>query len=114
MSPPTLSRAWVYHWHSEGFGLPQGAELLATGVDFQCQAFRYGCNAVGLQFHPEVTYAMICRWTVRGASRLCSPNANPAHRHREAWFQHDAAVGRWTRSFLTGWVRPIAPASPAQ
>ena len=100
---------WVYHWHREGFGLPPGALSLATGLDFECQAFRFGSSAVGLQFHPEVTYAMICRWTVQGAGRLSSPNANPAHRHREAWFQHDAVVGRWTRSFLSDWAQNRVP-----
>ena len=96
---------WVYHWHSEGFRLPAGAVSLARGEDFECQAFRHGPRAFGLQFHPEVTYAMICRWTVRGACRLVAPNAFPPHRHREAWFIHDAAVERWTRSFLATWAR---------
>ena len=54
----------VYQWHREGFDLPCGATLLAEGQEFEVQAFRYE-NAFGFQFHPEVTYAMICRWTVR-------------------------------------------------
>ena len=46
----------VYQWHSDGFDLPEGAELLAAGgADFPNQAYRYGRQAVGLQFHPEVT-----------------------------------------------------------
>ena len=102
---------WVYHWHNEGFRLPGGAALLATGDHFECQAFRYGQNAFGLQFHPEVTYAMICRWTVRGAHHLGSPDAMPAYRQREAWFQHDAAVARWTRAFLPGWAAGSIPAA---
>ena len=56
----------VYQWHSDGFDLPEGAELLAAGgADFPNQAYRYGRHAVGLQFHPEVTYHMMCRWTHR-------------------------------------------------
>jgi GMP synthase (glutamine-hydrolysing) len=51
----------VYHWHREGFELPSGAELLAAGEDFEIQAMRYGSSAFGLQFHPEVTYAMMGR-----------------------------------------------------
>jgi len=53
----------VYHWHREGFDLPKGAELLAEGEAFLHQAFRIGQKTLALQFHPEVTYAMICRWT---------------------------------------------------
>jgi GMP synthase (glutamine-hydrolysing) len=96
---------WVYHWHSEGFQLPHGADCLAVGEDFACQAFAYGDAAFGLQFHPEVTYAMICRWTVRGAARLALPNAAPPHSHKEDWFLHDAVVARWTGAFLAAWLR---------
>ena len=72
----------VYQWHSDGFDLPHGAELLAVGgADFPNQAYRYGPRAVGLQFHPEVTYHMMCRWTHRGAERLTRPGAlsRPEH-----------------------------------
>ncbi len=48
-----------------GFELPCGAELLAEGGDFPVQAIQSG-NAFGFQFHPDVTYAMMHRWTTRG------------------------------------------------
>ncbi len=95
---------WVYHWHREGFSLPTGAEALARGTDFECQAFRYGEHAFGLQFHPEVTYAMMSRWIVHGAARAAAKNARPVHSHREAWFQHDGAVARWSSAFLAAWT----------
>jgi GMP synthase (glutamine-hydrolysing) len=57
----------VYHWHREGFELPAGAELLAEGEDFPIQAFRSG-HAFGFQFHPDVTTAMMHRWTRAAAS----------------------------------------------
>ena len=47
------------------FELPAGAELLAEGDDFPVQAFQSG-HAFGFQFHPDVTYAMMHRWTTRG------------------------------------------------
>ena len=75
----------VYQWHTDGFDLPKGAELLATGAeDFPNQAYRYGSKAVGLQFHPEVTYHMMCRWTIRGDERLTRPGraAAPAPARR--------------------------------
>ncbi len=96
---------WVYHWHREGFGLPPGAVSLARGEDFECQAFSHGDSAFGLQFHPEVTYAMLCRWGVHGACRLEAPSARPAYLHRDAWFEHDAGVARWTDAFLRLWAR---------
>ena len=48
---------------------PTGAELLAEGGDFPVQAFQSG-HAFGFQFHPDVTYAMMHRWTTRGHARL--------------------------------------------
>lgn len=110
--------SWVYHWHREGFCLPTGAISLASGTDFECQAFRYGRNAFGLQFHPEVTYAMMSRWIVHGAARAAAKNAKPLHGHRRDWFQHDAAVACWSSAFLAAWSRgalassgtvPLAP-----
>ena len=67
----TICPQWpdhVYQWHREGFELPAGGELLAEGENgFAVQAFRYGIG-YGIQFHPEVTHAMMHRWLVRGAA----------------------------------------------
>ncbi len=100
---------WVYHWHGEGFSLPAGAEALADGTDFACQAFRYGRGAVGLQFHPEVTYAMMSRWIVLGHEKASAKNARPVHQHRPDWFLHDAPVARWAESFLAAWAAGALP-----
>jgi GMP synthase (glutamine-hydrolysing) len=104
----------VYQWHSDGFDLPEGAELLATGgADFPNQAYRYGRYAVGLQFHPEVTYHMMCRWTHRGAERLTRPGARSRPEHLVGWFQHDGRVAAWLEAFLLAWLEGrLAEASP--
>ncbi len=52
----------VFHWHGDTFDLPAGAELLARGETCANQAFRVGANAWGVQFHPEVTTAIIDDW----------------------------------------------------
>gem|GEM_PF-1507744 len=60
----------VFQWHKEGFDLPADAALLASGgEDFPNQCYRYGDHVFGMQFHPDVTYEMMCRWTARGARR---------------------------------------------
>ncbi len=101
---------FVYQWHFDGFDLPAGAELLADGVgDFPHQAYRYGRNAVALQFHPEVTYQMMCRWTTRGAERLTRPGARPPREHLDGWFQHDGAVSTWLARFLAAWAADKLP-----
>src|SRR5262249_50101419 len=48
----------VYQWHREGFDLPYG---------------------IALQFHPEVTHAMMHRWTTTGHERMALPGAKPRH-----------------------------------
>lgn len=95
----------VYQWHREGwFDLPKGFEALVEGDDFQHQAFRLGDKAYGLQFHPEVTYAMMCRWTVRAHERMQTPGARPRHEHLSGWFEYDPAVRRWLDGFLDLWA----------
>jgi GMP synthase (glutamine-hydrolysing) len=94
----------VYQWHREGFDLPHGATLLAKGKDFEAQAFRYGAAAFGFQFHPEVTLAMMCLWSLRSRERLSQPGAHPRHRHLQGWLRHDAAVARWSEAFLAAWL----------
>ncbi len=50
----------VFQWHRCAFALPPGSELLAEN-DVGPQAFRLG-RAWGVQFHPEVTAAMVGGW----------------------------------------------------
>jgi GMP synthase (glutamine-hydrolysing) len=52
----------VFQWHGDGFGLPRGALRLASSAHYDNQAFRIGKNVYGLQFHLEVTSAMIESW----------------------------------------------------
>ena len=54
-----------FHWHRETFDLPAGAELLASSGLTPHQAYRYGTNVYGLQFHPEVNAAMIADWSTQ-------------------------------------------------
>lgn len=94
----------VYQWHREGLELPRGATLLAEGDTFACQAFRYGPAAFAVQFHPEMTLAMMNRWTVRGAERLALPGARPRQEHFSERGVHDAANAAWLTRFLDRWL----------
>ncbi len=95
----------VYQWHREGFELPHGAELLIEGEGhFPNQAYVYGGKAFALQFHPEVTTAMLHRWTVKAASMLARPGAKPAHSHFQDRMVHDPSVACWLDRFLDYWL----------
>ncbi|MGI9365806.1 MAG: glutamine amidotransferase [Rhizobiaceae bacterium] len=94
----------VYQWHREGFDLPHGAVHLARGKTYPNQAFRYGDRAFALQFHCELTLAMMCKWTVKGAERMIMPGAQQRKQHLEGRLVHDAAVKNWCDSFLDLWI----------
>ncbi len=99
--------AWpdiVYQWHREGFDLPAGARRLAASEMFENQAFRYGPAAYGIQFHAELTLAMMHRWTVRGRERLKLPGAQPRRAHFDGRAVHDARLRQWLDDFLDLWL----------
>jgi GMP synthase (glutamine-hydrolysing) len=52
----------VFQWHCDTFDIPPGATHLASSEACEAQAFRYGENVYGLQFHLEVDAPMVERW----------------------------------------------------
>ena len=89
----------IFHWHGETFDLPSGAELLASSVACRNQAFRVGDRIYGLQFHLEVTPAMIVEWCredeacagALDARHPIDPHAHAAHTRELA----ETIFGRW-------------------
>jgi GMP synthase-like glutamine amidotransferase len=57
--PKTMT---VFQWHGDTFDVPAGARNLATSRLFKNQLIKVGPNAYGIQFHLEVTEAMIKDW----------------------------------------------------
>jgi GMP synthase-like glutamine amidotransferase len=52
----------VLQWHGDTFDLPVSAVRLARSELYENQAFRYGQNVYGLQFHVEANERMIDDW----------------------------------------------------
>lgn len=82
----------VFGWHEDGFMLPAGAVCLGSSVYFENQAFRYGKNIYGLQFHLEATPQMIDhRLNVRAKELAKIPYVSPdkvradTHSYSSAW-----------------------------
>lgn len=90
----------VYQFHREGFSLPRDAVLLASSETYPNQAFRYGDNAWGIQFHAELTRMMMQRWVVRGAERFVLPGAQPGRDHLGGRLIWDMHLKRWLDEFL--------------
>lgn len=52
----------VFQWHGDTFDMPEDSILLASSNEFPHQAFKF-MDSYGLQFHPEVTPALIELWS---------------------------------------------------
>lgn len=51
----------AFHWHGDTYELPAGAVHLARSDSYEQQAFAFR-NAYALQFHLEVTSALVAEW----------------------------------------------------
>lgn len=96
-----------FQWHREGFSLPAGAQLLASGPVFENQAFKLENKPVyGIQFHPEVTQTIRRTWIEKASEMLELPGAQDAETqalHAEA---ADSKIAVWLEGFLDKWLPP--------
>ena len=67
------------------------------------QAIRYG-SGYALQFHPDVTHAMMHKWTTRGHDRMQLPGAKPRDSHFADRAVYDYSARAWLSVFLEHWM----------
>lgn len=95
----------MYQWHKEGFDLPEGCIRTASSDSFENQAFYVKeTNAYGVQFHTELTLAMLHRWTVVASERLVMPGAKTRGEHMQGRFVYDPPIKTWLDTFLDNWL----------
>jgi GMP synthase (glutamine-hydrolysing) len=92
------------HYHQ--FGIPAGATCLASSKLYPHQAFRYGENTFGFQFHPEASRRMLKGWIERRGERNNAPGAYSPVRQLSDNRKYDAPLGEWFVGFLESWVAP--------
>lgn len=59
-----------FHWHGDTFDLPSGASHLAESDACLYQAYSYGRNVLGLQFHLEATVDSVQQFVKAGENEL--------------------------------------------
>ncbi len=88
----------VFQWHEDTFDVPQSGTLLATGPNCPHQAFKVGKCAYGIQFHIEVTEAIINDWckayfnSQDKEKQLLAKNMLQTYRQKNAEFNWQADV----------------------
>ena len=104
-----------YQWHRETFEIPAGAVHLAHNDAFDAQAFRYDGHVYGIEFHPEMTLAMVERWTAseKGEPMLTLPGAQPREVQLEGYRRYAALSDRWLGRFLDQRLLGVDPAARA-
>jgi hypothetical protein len=60
----------VFHWHSDTFDIPTQGYRLAWNDTYPNQAFCIQGNAIGIQFHPEMTLEMVKSWCESTAGQM--------------------------------------------
>jgi GMP synthase-like glutamine amidotransferase len=98
--------SFVLQWHGETFDLPAGAVHLASSELCRNQAFRFGEQVFGFQFHLETTPDMIADWCRQDANcgdvcELPGP-IDPYAFDREQETNAAQVFGRWTTFLNAG------------
>jgi len=103
----------LYQWHKEGFELPRGAELLASGEGFPNQAFRIGDKTFGVQFHAEAPPPLYATWMTANPGFETLRGAQDKAQQAQLAERHDGPTERWLADFLADWVAPARLAAGA-
>lgn len=94
-----------FQWHFDVFGPPPGAQVIAES-DVCPQAFVFG-RSLGLQFHPEVTMAIMDDWIETYRHELDADGVDPDGLMEETHRRIDAS-NRNARHLLERYLERIA------
>jgi GMP synthase (glutamine-hydrolysing) len=94
----------VLHWHGDTFDLPSGAVNLAYTETCPNQAFTFGPNVLGLQFHLEIPATRFERWLIGHACELAAAGMSVADL-RSAAQHHAPMLARNAEDLLGRWLR---------
>jgi GMP synthase (glutamine-hydrolysing) len=110
----------IFQWHGDTFAIPHGAVHLASSAACRHQAFRFGRNVYGLQFHLEVDEPMIQRWlkapgnqreleSLRGTIDPAAIASETPHHIERSQALGEAVFGDYIRLFHVRYRRTVLP-----
>ena len=94
---PFAADPLTLHWHGDTFDMPRGATLLASTDLTENQAFSFGPNAIGFQFHPEAQRAGFERWLVGHTAELTQAGIDPRTLRADMQMHGDALAAKAAR-----------------
>lgn len=108
-TPGRLGHALQQRGYTLDVRRPRFGEALPPTMAEHAGAIIFGgpirCGrAFALQFHPEVTHAMMHLWTTRGHERMELPGARPRHTHFADRAVYDYSARAWLSVFLERWL----------
>ncbi|MDN3518692.1 glutamine amidotransferase [Aquisalimonas lutea] len=99
----------VLHWHGDTFDLPDGAEHLAATDVCPNQAFRYGRNALALQFHAEAAGASLERWFIGHTGEIAATPGVTVPRLRADTARWSGPLTERGRRCFSEWLSTVIP-----
>jgi GMP synthase (glutamine-hydrolysing) len=96
----------VLHWHGDTSDLPAGATLLASTEICANQAFSWGRNALGFQFHPEATAARLEQWFIGHACEIAAAKLSVATLRADT-MRHAARLETQARKCFAEWLTSL-------
>ncbi|MDY7020172.1 MAG: glutamine amidotransferase [Cyanobacteriota bacterium] len=97
----------MFHWHGDTFDLPNQTTLLASTPVCKQQAFMFGKNSLGLQFHPEVTALGLERWYIGHAAEIGATETVTVRQLREDTAQYSQKLEEQALAFWSEWVSKL-------
>lgn len=95
---------YVLHWHGDTFDLPTKAMRLATTELTFNQAFSFGQNVLGLQFHIEIEPTEIESWLIGHACEISTTDTTSVKNIRSDTATHGSTLVTQGARVLSNWM----------
>lgn len=101
------SKTKMLQWHGDTFELAEGMTLLGSSNKYENQAFSYGRNVMGVQFHPEIRACTLEGWYVGSAAAVAKGEINLKQIRKDS-AENIATLVQQSRLFFGEWLDNIS------